>query len=328
MRLATTTFFKDVPAVEKVGDNEHSFLPTSASVQAMLAPKATATLCKRMCSMRMYMGWYNLSRLPQSGALFEVAHVFAYLKELYNCGAPASRGPALCGRLASPADFCVCVSTPSTSRAECVACAAHCSAQERPPDRGDRSRSAWSWLEKTVAEDEGRGELDAIVAGADLFAVHGRVRVGDLRWCIEEPELDLTEGVGFLDTHFTEHKTARAGTKRALPIACSADGLTSKLWGRLWLQARVAFAEIYSKQCFLHWAGLATAFTTPEFSAAFREVLLRRRFSSEDLENVGAHSLKDYGAYLVREVRVITCLPATGASRSTRAIAWRSRCAN
>ena len=52
-----TTFFKDVPAVEKVPDNEHGFLPASTSVQAMLAPKATATLCKRMCSMRVYIGW-------------------------------------------------------------------------------------------------------------------------------------------------------------------------------------------------------------------------------------------------------------------------------
>ena len=57
---------------------------------------------------------------------------------------------------------------------------------------------------RAVAEDEGRGEPDAVVAGATLFAVY-------LRRCIEEPELDLTEGVGFLKTHFrSEHCPLRA----------------------------------------------------------------------------------------------------------------------
>ena len=46
--------------------------------------------------MRMYIGWCNLSRLPQPAALCEEAHVFTCLKELYNDGAPASRGAALC----------------------------------------------------------------------------------------------------------------------------------------------------------------------------------------------------------------------------------------
>ena len=34
------------------------------------------------------------------------------------------------------------------------------------------------------------------------------VRVGDLRRCIEDTELDLTEGVGLLETHLTEHKNS------------------------------------------------------------------------------------------------------------------------
>ena len=55
---------------------------------------------------------------------------------------------------------------------------------------------------------------------------------------------------------------------------------------RSWLQQTVLPALGRSGQ----W--LAAAFTTREFSAAFSGVLLRRSFSSEDLENVGAHSLK------------------------------------
>ena len=230
-----------MPAVEKVAVNDHGFLPASASVQALLAPKATATLCKRMCSMRTHSGWYNLSRLPQSAALFEEAHVFTNVKEIYNDGAPASRGAALCeainfvGRLLG-----VCVdAVRKSSRVRGMGCTL---LRTRAATRRRRPLTVSMVMElgKAVVEDEGRGEPDAIVAWAALFAVHGQLRAGDLRRCIEEPELDLTEGVGFLETHFTEHKTARAGTKRALPIACAADGLTSMLWGRWWLQARAA----------------------------------------------------------------------------------------
>ena len=204
-----------------------------------------------------------------------VAPTFFILHQHCNDGAPASRSAAFSEAITFVGGL-LCVSTLSASRAECVACAAHCSARAATRQRRPLTVSMVMELEKAVAEDEGREELDALVAGAVLFVVYGQVRVGDLRRCIEEPELDLTEFVGFLETHFTEHKTARASTKRALPIACSADGLTSMLWGRLWLQARVArgFRGDLQQTVFPamgrsgQW--LATAFTTPEFSAAFR----------------------------------------------------------
>ena len=152
-------------------------------------------------------------------------------------------------------------------------------------------------LEKAVAEDEGRGELDALVAGAVLFVVYGWVRAGDLRQCIEEPELDLTEFVGFLETHFTEHKTARAGTKRAPPIACSADGLTSIAVGpfvvassrRSWLSRRFAANGVACNGQV--WAVACHGLYHARVLRSLQGVILRRGFNSEDLENVGAHSL-------------------------------------
>ena len=136
--------------------------------------------------------------------------MFTCLKELHNGGAPVSRGTALCQAINFVGGLLgVCVNA----------------VRKRRP----RTVITVMELEKAVADDEGRGGPDAIVAGAALFAVYSRVRVGDLRRCIKEPELDLTDGVGFLETHFTEKKKARAGTKRALPTACPADGLTAML---------------------------------------------------------------------------------------------------
>ena len=119
-----TTFFKDAPVVSKVPVNEHGFRPASASVQAVLAPKATATLWKRMYSMRMKIGWYNLSR---GGALG------------------------------------VCV--------DAVRKSGRVSARKRLPDRGEAVMVME--LERAVAEDEGRGEPDAIVAGAAILPFTG-----------------------------------------------------------------------------------------------------------------------------------------------------------
>ena len=162
----------------------------------MLARKATATLCKRMCLMRMYMGWYNLSRLPQSGALFKEAHVFTYLKELHNDGAPASRGAALCEAINFVGGLLgVCVDAVRKSSRVRGTCCTLLRTRAATRQRRPLTVSMVMELEKAVAEDEGRGEPDAVVAGAALFAVY-------LRRCIEEPELDLTEGVGFLETHF------------------------------------------------------------------------------------------------------------------------------
>ena len=153
-------------------------------------------------------------------------------------------------------------------------------------------------LETVLHHDAGRGEADAIIAGAALLGVYGRVRVGDLRQCAEEPVLDEAGDVGFIETHFIAHKTARPGSKRALPIAGSSLGVTSYRWARLWLDARKSAGLRGDQEGTLvpalgqagEW--LPVPFTTPEFAAAFRGVLFRCGFSTDDLINIGAHSLK------------------------------------
>ena len=88
--------------------------------------------------------------------------------------------------------------------------------------------------------DAGAGEPAALVAGAALFAIFGRARIGDLRRCNAEPQLDVSGEAGYIETRFFDHKTARPGTRRALPIAAAAYGLRNKPWAQTWLAARRA----------------------------------------------------------------------------------------
>ena len=104
--------------------------------------------------------------------------------------------------------------------------------------------------------------------------------------------------MGCLETRFLEHKTARPGTSRALPIAAPAYGLCKeKSWATCWLKARSTAGLDAARQRTLI-PGMApdgwheAAWTTPEFSAAFRTTLLQLGFSMSDLEGIGARSLK------------------------------------
>ncbi len=94
-------------------------------------------------------------------------------------------------------------------------------------------------LERAVDIDAGGGSIDAVIAGTVLFAVFARARVGDLTRCPFEPQLDLNrEGGGYVETKFVQHKTARPGAQRSLPITASALGVLGRPWARHWLQAR------------------------------------------------------------------------------------------
>ena len=88
-------------------------------------------------------------------------------------------------------------------------------------------------LEQIVLDSDGTSDERAIIAGAALFATFGRIRIGDMRKCSIEPiaQVAASKCVGTVDTRFHFHKTARAGTGKALPIAAPAFGLTS---GRSW----------------------------------------------------------------------------------------------
>ena len=121
-----------------------------------------------------------------------------------------------------------------------------------------------------------------------------------MRRCAVEPEAELADNrqVGYVETRFMEHKTARPGTSKALPIAAPAYGLVATdSWATRWLEARAAQGLNAAEQSTLlpamadqGWHD--AAYTTPEFAAALRTTLLQLCFTAEDLEGIGSHSLK------------------------------------
>ena len=270
----------------------------SASLNAIVASKATGTLEKRGISLRMYGAWFATSGLPAGAALTEPA-VYKYAHHLYTDGVPCSRGVALVQALNFLKGlFDVEVSTVTKSSRIKGMNTTSLRTRQAVRQRRPLSVPMVLALEDIVMRDAGAGEPAALVAGAALFATFGRARIGDLRRCNAEPQLDVSGEAGYIETRFFDHKTARPGTRRALPIAAAAYGLRNKPWAQTRLAARRA-ARLSADDDGSLLPALSTAggwsdkaYTTPEFSAAVRSVLLESGFSHMDLDNIGAHSMK------------------------------------
>ena len=140
----------------------------------------------------------------------------------------------------------------------------------------------------------------AVVAGNALMCLFGRARVGDAAKCAAEPVLDLAAdgAAGFVQTTFMDHKTARPGVKRALPVVAPAFGVTGINWAAPWIQQRrIQGLDAATAKTLLQapadtggWTNVPM--TTLEFGACLREILHRGGFSAAELGNIGAHSLK------------------------------------
>ena len=82
-------------------------------------------------------------------------------------------------------------------------------------------------LERLLAQGAATGEVDSVLAATALFCIYSRARVGDLRKCDVVPMMDMAKdrSCGTLETRLLEHKTARPGTRRALPVAAPVFGV-------------------------------------------------------------------------------------------------------
>ena len=286
--------------VQDAIDSEGAFTASSVTLEAILAVKKTGTIQKRASSLRMYAAWFSTTG-RQADSFFSEPAVFAYLVHLHADKAPATRAAALREAVNFfGGTFNLNVSAISASgRIRGMSC-------KLLRTRGEvRQRKPLTVkmviaLEKVLADNAASANSDALHAGTALFAVFARARVGDLRRCSVEPVLDMTDDnlTGYIETRFAEHKSARPGSRRALPIVAAAFGLTGIPWASLWLEARAA-AGVSAPDSGsltpalgvgLNW--LKVAYLTPEFAAAFRGILLKSGFSHDDLDNIGAHSLK------------------------------------
>ena len=103
---------------------------------------------------------------------------------------------------------------------------------------------------------------------------------------------------GYCETRFLDHKTARPGIRRALPVVASAFGVAGQPRAAQWLRLRCEsglrseFQATVLPAAGADGSWLNMPQKTQDFAAAFRALLLKSGFDETDLDNLGAHSLK------------------------------------
>ena len=303
-RVALSTIFKIVEkhypqssAVRvvrsEVGDAEPA---TSVSLCAMTEKKATSTLQKRACSIRMYDAW--VSSASGVGAFGDEPTVFAYAKHLFEDKAPATRAASLVESLNFLEGVFALDLLPvrASSRIKGM-CVRSLRTRAAVRQRATFTVDLMKVMEQILEDDGGKGGHDGVIIGAALFSIYARVRIGDLRRCCMEPVLDLVDGRGYVETEFLDHKTAVPGTRKALPIVAPAFGLTGP-WAARWATTRRSAGLDAAKDMTVlpamgdDGAWTDVPFTTVEFASSVREVLLRHGVSPDALANIGAHSMK------------------------------------
>ena len=295
-----TEYLSFAPAVLRIAEQDGTVMPDTPSFVAMLTRKSSGTLSKRASSLRMYRAWFRSTAAVPVFFLTEEM-IFKYFHSLYVDGAPATRAAALREAVNFlQGVFEIDVSNIRLSSRVMGMAVQLLRSKTETKQRRPLTVPMVVALEMAVIKSSDLLDVNLMIAGAALLGVFGRVRVGDMRRCAVEPQADLDDGghFGYAETRFLEHKTARPGTSRALPIAAPAFGLCgSASWAVRWLEARAAQGMDAARQKTLIPA-LAdqgwhdASWTTPEFAAALRTTLLQLGFTSEELEGIGSHSLK------------------------------------
>ena len=285
--------------VQRIVSEEGPLDQNTPSLIAMVTAKSTATLLKRMCSLRLYKAWF-LTTGAEAEAFFTEPSAYKYFKYLNDERAPATRAAAMRQALHFLGGlFAVDLAAIKASTRLHGLTVAALRTRGEVRQRCPLSVPMVIALEQLVLRDDGAGRFEALVAGAALFALYSRARIGDLSKCAIEPTLDVNEEktVGYVETRFLNHKTARPGVRRALPITGNAFGLMNLPWADAWLRARAAVGLCAETQSTVLPAAASVGWhsvplLTPEFAAQLRSVLLSLSFTYDQLANIGAHSLK------------------------------------
>ena len=131
-----------------------------------------------------------------------------------------------------------------------------------------------------------------------------------------EPVLDMAPDMlnGFVETRFRDHKTARPGCRAAMPITAPTLGLSSPPWGPAWMRVRAKAGLRAERDGTLLPARApggwwSVDYSTTEFAASFRALLLKTGFSHSQLSHIAAHSCK---------AAVLSWLAKWGASKEGR----------
>ena len=264
------------------------------SLVAVFEVKKTATINKRATSMRQYVRWFDVGDFEPAAAFKEetVYQFLGYLNEVRSgstCGKALLQALNFTGGLLEVPSF-------EAGRSPRVRGLVNRLAMTAAPrqQRAPLTVAMLGHLEHMAEHDV--DSTRAILAGAAVFCCLARARVGDFRRCSEEPVLDEMVGGGaYIQTHFADHKTAKPGTRLALPVVAPMYGVSGNQWARAWLRRRAA-AGLVGRSTLLPAPAVGggwtdVALTTVEFGLVVR-AFLREAFPMSALEHLGSHSLK------------------------------------
>ena len=285
---------------ERMRVDGEPFDSTSPSIKAALEPKSTETVRKRAGSLRMFVGWFANSAFFK-GCPFDEITVFNYLGYLNSERVPATRGSTFRETvhwMGALFGFEV-EATQKSSRVRGLSIRL-LKTRGVLKQRDPLTVAMVTTLEEIATDADGfQDDFDIVIAGAALFVLYSRARVGDVARSATEPTLDLApdRSEGYIQGALLDHKTAKPGTRRSLPLAAPAFGVTGRDWATAWMDARRKQRLDASCGTLLQAPAVTggwtpAPFSTMEFGSAFRNLLLRNGHSALSLANVGSHSLK------------------------------------
>ena len=238
-----TEYLQEAPALIRIAEEDGTVKLDTPSFVAMLTRKSSGTLSKRASSLRMYRAWFRSTSATPATFLTENM-IFKYFHSLFVDGAPATRAASLREAVKFlQGIFEINLSSIRQSSRVLGMAVQLLRSKVETNLRKPITVPMVLALEMAMLESTDLKDNNLMIAGVALLGVFGRVRVGDMRRCAIEPQADLIEDshIGYVETRFLEHKTARPGTSRALPMAAPAFGLcTTGSWGARWLEARAA----------------------------------------------------------------------------------------
>jgi len=271
---------------------------TSVSLAASLVSRATATLEKRLGSLLLYQAWRAAEKLH--GLSFGEPAVFAYLHSLTSGGAPPTRAQSAREAFHLASAMFELPLKPLMESARVRGVALQSLSKRKPLKQRDTLTVPMVEALERAVVDSKLCPSDRFYAGAAVFALFGRTRVGDFSRVAVDPRLDDASGddSGFIDVPMRFHKTAKPSSHRELSITAPLRGVSGTAWARAWLALRED--EKLSATCSgtllpalsssSGWAPVALR--TREFGFVLRALLVKLGFEQQSVANVGAHSLK------------------------------------
>ena len=201
--------------------------------------KSAATLKARSASLLSFGRWKRISYPGSMGGIFPITEEMAYdyLCDLRATKAAPSKGTRFLEALGFSKGL-IGADVDSILKSARVKGVAYGQSHKATRKKSPLTVQQVVLLERLATFGNGQ---EAVFAGYLCFLVHCRLRWSDGQHCIKEPQLDVTNGKGFLEAALYHHKTAqkrRTKVVRLLPVAGVLPGVSGCDWATHWLKKR------------------------------------------------------------------------------------------